>query len=179
MKLLKLIKCLFVGIVLVVIVFLVSLILVASFSKKNYLEVFGYSFFEVKSYSMYPELEKGDLIVVKKRESSEYEVGMIVTYLRPSDDTTTTHMIVSIDGNKVTTKGINEETNKDNDLPFDIECIVGEVVTVWRGYGNVKEFVTNPIGIIIIILTGFLIVEGFNFLEDKFTSKENSGKEQG
>ena len=70
MKLIKLIKCLFVGILLVVIVFLVSLILVASFSKKNYLEVFGYSFFEVKSYSMYPELEKGDLIVVKKRESS-------------------------------------------------------------------------------------------------------------
>lgn len=168
MKIIKLIKYIFVGLLAFVTIGLITIVIASTINEKKYLEVFGYSIFEVKSYSMYPELTKGDLIIVKKRDSSDYKVGMTITYLRPTDETTTTHKIVSIDGNLVTTKGINTETNKDNDLPFDIECIIGEVVTVWNGYGDFRQFVTHPIGIIIIILTGFLLIEGFSYLKIKF-----------
>ena len=177
MKVIKAIKYAYISIALVIILGLLIVLLESTFSKKKYFDFLGYSVFEVQSYSMYPELSKGDLIVVKKRESSEYEVGMTVTYLRPADNTTTTHKIVSIDGNLVTTKGINENTNKDYDLPFDIENIVGEVVAVWTGYDEVKEFVTHPIGIIIVILTGLLFVEGLGFLESKFSKEETSRKD--
>ena len=71
-RLIKLIRYIYISVLVVIGVCLITFILASTLSKKNYLEVFGYSFFEVKSYSMYPELEKGDLIVVKKRESSEY-----------------------------------------------------------------------------------------------------------
>lgn len=172
-RLIKLIRYIYISVLVVIGVCLITFILASTLSKKNYLEVFGYSFFEVKSYSMYPELEKGDLIVVKKRESSEYKVDMVVTYLRPTDTNPTTHKIISIDGNIVTTKGINGNTNKDPDLPFDIECIIGEVVMVWDDYGDIKAFVTHPIGFIIIILTSFLLIEGLNYLEDKYSKKEN------
>lgn len=172
MKVIKVVKYAYISLLAFIVVCLLTFILASSFNKKRYLEVFGYSFFEVKSYSMYPELTKGDLIVVKKKDASEYELGMVVTYLRPTDSTPTTHKIISIDGDVVTTQGINTNTNKDPDLPFDINCIIGEVVMVWDGYGKVKEFVTHPIGFIIIILTSFLFIEGLNYLEEKYSKKE-------
>ena len=177
MKIVKVIKYTYICVALVIIVGLLTVLLESTFSKKKYFDAFGYSFFEVQSYSMYPELTKGDLVIVKKRDSSEYEVGMTVTYLRPADNTTTTHKIVSIDGNLVTTKGINENTNKDYDLPFDIENVVGEVVCVWTEYDEVRNFITHPVGIIIIILTGLLFIEGLSFLEDKFSTEETSRKD--
>ena len=178
MKIIKFIKYSFFCILLLMLVVFATIVLTKVFSKNKYLEFFGYSAFEVQSYSMYPELSKGDLVIVKKRDSSEYEVGMVVTYLRPTDNTTTTHKIVSIDGNIVTTRGVNAETNQDNDLPFEIDCIIGEVVTVYSGYSDVKGFVTHPVGIIIIILTGFLFIETLNYLEKNFKDKETSRKEQ-
>ena len=176
----SIIKYTFISFLLLVIVLLTTIILSLAFSNKKYLDLFGYSVFEVQSYSMYPELTKGDLILVKKRDSSEYDVGMTVTYLRPTDKSTTTHKIVNIDGNIVTTKGINAETNNDCDVPFEIEYIIGEVVHVWTGYSEVKQFITHPIGIIIIILSNFLLIEGFSYLEIKLSNKEenSSGKEQ-
>ena len=179
MRIIKIIKYGFFSVLSIIVMLLIAIIILGAVNKTKHFEVFGYSAFEVKSYSMYPKLNKGDLVIVKKRENSEYQVGMIVTYLRPSDTTTTTHQIISIDGNVVTTKGINEETNQDADLPFDIECIIGEVVVVCPRYGKVKDFVTNPLGIIIIILTGFLFVEGLSYLENIISKKETGGKEQG
>ena len=180
MKIIKVIKYVFVSLLVFVTIALMTIVIISTINEKKHLEVFGYSAFEVKSYSMYPELTKGDLILVKKRDSSEYEVGMTVTYLRPTDNSTTTHKIISIDGNIVTTKGINVETNNESDLPFEIEYIIGEVVYVWTNYGEVKRFVTHPIGIIIIILSNFLLIEGFSYLEFKLSNKEEngSGKEQ-
>ena len=171
-------KYTFVGILLSITVLLMTIVCASAFSDKKYFDFFGYSVFEVQSYSMYPELTKGDLILVKKLNSSEYKIGMTVTYLRPSDNTTTTHKIVSIDGNLVTTKVIKDETNKECDLHFEIDNIVGEVVTVWTGYNDVKQFITHPIGIIITILSIFLLFEGFSYLELKFSQDKNSGKEQ-
>lgn len=153
-------------------IFLVTLLISTLFNENRYAKVFGYSFFEVESYSMYPELTKGDLVVVKKRESFEYEVGMVVTYICPTDSIPTTHKIVQIDGNIITTRGINEVTNTSDDTPFDVKCIIGEVVTVWYGYSKTKDFITNPFGVLIILLTGFLLLEGFNLLEDSFMKKE-------
>ena len=171
MKIIKIVKCIFISLLVFITIGLITLVIAVTTSGKQYSELFGYSVFEVKSCSMYPELNDGDLILVKKRDSSEYEVGMTITYLRPSDKTTTTHKIISIDGDLVITKGVNDATNKDCDLPFDIENVIGEVVAVWSGYGKIREFVTNPIGIIIIILTGFLFIECLSYLEIKFSKK--------
>ena len=114
MKTIKVIKYLFVGIILFIMSILLFIILITAINENKNLGVFDYSAYEVKSNSMYPDLIEGDLIVVKKRDKSEYEVGMVVTYKRPTDKTTTTHKIVSIDGDIVTTKGINDLTNNDN-----------------------------------------------------------------
>ena len=43
-------------------------------NKDSYTKAFGIALFEVESYSMYPDLDKGDLIIVKKRKPEKYQV---------------------------------------------------------------------------------------------------------
>lgn len=172
MKIIRLFRNIYIGLLITIITCLFVFLISSLFSKTSYTKTFGYSFFEVKSYSMYPVLSKGNLVVVKELDDSCYEVGMIVTYIKDTDTIPTTHKIVKIDGNVITTRGINEETNNTDDEPFDVSCIIGEVVYVWKSYGKIKSFVTSPIGIIVILLSGFFIVEGFNYLENKYKDKD-------
>jgi len=172
MKVIKIIKYLYLSVVLICIVFLGIFLSSTLFSETGYAQVFGYSFFEVQSYSMYPELEKGDLVVVKKRDNDEYKEGMVITYKRPGDSIPTTHKIVNIDGNIITTKGINESENTTEDEPFEVTYVIGEVVKVWEDYDKTREFITNPIGIIIIVLFGLFLFEGISFFEKEFSNKE-------
>ncbi len=171
MKTIKIIKYVYMGLISLIILILALFLLSSLFSKKGYSEVFGISLFEVQSYSMYPELDKGDLVVVKKRAADKYEVGMTVTYIRPGEKIPTTHKIVKIEGNIITTRGVNTETNNSDDIPFDVSYIIGEVVTVWRNFNQTREFVTSPIGIIVILLWGFLFIEGFKYLEEVVREK--------
>lgn len=176
MKIVRIIRNVYSGLLVTIITFLGVFLVSSLFSKTDYTSVFGLSFFEVESYSMYPELTKGDLIVVKELDPSEYEVGMIVTYIKDGEKTSTTHKIVKIEGNIITTRGINTETNNADDEPFDVSCIIGKVVAVWHGYGSVRNFVTNPMGIVSILIIGFFIIEGFNYLENYFKEKEKNKK---
>ncbi len=171
-KIVRIIRNVYLGLLVTIITFLGVFLVSSLFSKTDYTSVFGLSFFEVESYSMYPELTKGDLVVVKKLDASEYEVDMVVTYIKEGEKTPTTHKIVKIEGNIITTRGVNTQTNNADDEPFDVSCIIGRVVSVWHGYGNVRNFVTNPLGIISILLIGFFIVEGFNYLENYFKEKK-------
>lgn len=171
MKTLKIIRYVYLGIIAVIILVLGLFLLSSAFNKKGYARVFGISVFEVQSYSMYPELDKGDLVVVKKRKAEKYEVGMTITYIRPGEKLPTTHKIVKIEGNIITTRGINPETNNSDDLPFDVSYIIGEVVTVWEDFDQTKDFIASPIGIIIILLWGFFFIEGFNYLEEILKQK--------
>lgn len=178
MKIVRIIRNIYLGLLVTIILFLGVFLVSSLFSKTSYTQVFGFSLFEVKSYSMYPELKKGDLVVVKSLDTDEYEVGMTVTYIRESEKTPTTHKIVKIEGNIITTRGINSETNNADDEPFDVSCIIGEVVFVWKSYGSIRNFVTNPLGIVCILIFGFFIIEGFNYLENKFKEKEKVKKLQ-
>lgn len=174
MKVTKIFKYIYIGIISLILLVLGIFLFSSLFGKEDYAKVFGYSFFEVKSYSMYPELNKGDLVIVKERDANKYKVDMVVTYKKPTDQIPTTHKIVKIEGNIITTRGINSETNNSDDPPFDVQYIIGEVVGVWKNYDSVREFITNPLGIISILLTGFLIVELINYLENpNKNNKEN------
>ncbi len=168
-KIIKIIRYVYLGIVSVVILFLGIFLISSLVNKTSYTKAFGLAFFEVQSYSMYPDLNKGDLIIVKDRKVEEYQVGMVVTYIKPNEKIPTTHKIVKIEDNMITTRGI---ANDSDDLPFDVSCIIGEVIGVWRNYDNIRNFITNPLGIIAILLFGLFFIEGFNYLENKYTEEE-------
>lgn len=184
-KFLKIIESIIVVLLIVFICVLGYYIIARLVHKDKPAKVFGYYVFEVSSWSMYNEnsehsLKKGDLIFVKPLKNEDYEVGMVITYVQDDLEIPVTHMIVERDGDTITTRGINEEGNTSNDTPFDVSKILGEVKGVWRNYEKFINWTTSPIGIICIILIGFLIVEGVYLLHkclDNQSKKEESRKE--
>ena len=143
-------------------------------------KMFGYYLYEVSSWSMYNEesehsLSKGDLIFVKKLKDDEYQVGMVVTY-DTGNNIPTTHMIIDRSGNTITTQGINKEGNTSSDAPFDVSKIIGEVKGVYRNYRSHMNFITSPLGIILVLGIGFIIIEGTTIINKKL-NKNNDNKE--
>jgi len=184
-KILKIIEWIIVALLILFICVLGYYIISRLVNKGKPAKVFGYYVFEVSSWSMYNEnsehsLKKGDLIFVKPLKSEAYEVGMVVTYIQENVEMPITHMIVEREGNTITTRGINEEGNTSNDAPFDVSKILGEVKGVWRNYEKFINWTTSPIGIICIVLIGFLVVEGIYLLHSSLgnqSKKEESRKE--
>lgn len=169
MKLLfKILKYTFVSVIIALIIILSTFLILKFANKKSYTQIFGFSMFEVTSYSMYPKIDKGDLVIVKKRNDDYYNVGMVVTYQVDEGTTPVTHEIVNRDGNIITTRGINKETNNANDEPFDVKYIIGEVVYVYEDYSHFVSFIQNPIGLCIIVVAGILFIEIFSYFEKKY-----------
>ena len=155
--------------ILLIVFFLSSIFLVKGLVlKEEPINMFGYSFFTVGSGSMEPEIFVGDLIVVKKKDNDHYDVGMVVTYKLESMNTPVTHKIINRDGDIITTQGT---ANNEEDEPFHVEAIVGEVIYVWSEYYKFSNFVKSPIGIICIILGGFVVIETFSLIDKKILKK--------
>lgn len=171
-KILKVIKY----IVLVIVVLLLALLLIFTVksltSDGEPVEMLGYSFYNVSTGSMRPEIEEGDLVIVKERSSDYYEVGMVVTYQISKGTTPVTHKIVSRDGDTIITRGTNTETNNRDDEPFHVSLIIGEVVKVVPNFYKFTNFMTSPIGIIVVLGVGFLLIEGFTLVEKKLVKKD-------
>ncbi len=171
-KIYKITKYVLLAIVILMLVILSVYLIKKSTSKKPVTKIFGYSFYYVETGSMMPIINVGDLIVVKEFDSEHYQVGMNVTYLLDGAKSTVTHQIVNRDGNTITTRGMNSETNNTDDAPFDVSCIVGEVVYVWQNYYKFINFVKTPLGIICLALIGFVVVEGIGLLDKVILKKE-------
>lgn len=144
MKVLNIIKNIILDIIIVI---LVLTIIVSMLNKNKPTPLFGFYFFTVMSGSMEPALNVEDSIIVK--QSSNYEVGDIVTYKH--EKSYVTHRIVKIDGNKVITKG---DANTDEDPAFDKKQILGKVVfkSVYLNF-----LVRNRILIILVIILIYLV----------------------
>ena len=82
----------------------------------------GYSILNVISGSMSPEINEGDIIIIKKYKN--YEVGDIITF--SSNDEIITHRIYSIIDDYYFTKG---DANNTIDLePIEFNQIYGKVI---------------------------------------------------
>lgn len=173
----KVLKYIIMSVLLLIIAFFAIYIVKRLITKDKTASVFNISFYEVSSWSMYDYLSVGDLVVVVKEDASEYKEGMVVTYLTEKMNTPVTHKIVKREGDIITTRGINAETNNTDDEPFDVKYILGEVKFVWRGFGNFMSFIRSPLGIITILLASFVLIGGGYYLDTKLSKKEVSNNE--
>ena len=136
--------------------------------KEDPVDLFGFKFFTVATGSMEPEISVGDLVVVQKKKSEHYDVGMVVTYQLEGMAKPITHKIVKRDGDMITTQGV---FNNGEDKEFHVSNILGEVVFTWEEYYKFSYFVRSPMGVIILILGGFVIVEGLSILDKVILKK--------
>lgn len=159
-----------VGIIVATIVFFGVYLIKKAVNKDKPTYMFNYAIYRVETGSMEKTIPMGSLIVVKKVD--QYQVDMIVTFKFPNEKKPTTHRIVGIDPdtNFFETKGDNNNS-KDPSL-LNPEYIIGAHVLTWKNYDKV----TSPIGIIIIGIIGFLLIDGYftiGKLIDKKIEKAN------
>ena len=79
----------------------------------------------VISRSMYPALNRGDLILVKAAAPEEIAVGTVVVFRHK--DGLAVHRVVRLQGDKITTRG---DANLKDDQPITYDDIVGRVPTI-------------------------------------------------
>ena len=117
---------------------------------------------------MVPYLRVNDFIVIK--ESEEYNVGDVVTYINESESYVT-HRIISIDEGQVVTKG---DANNIQDEPFDYSNIVGKVVFRVRGLGFIMYLFNSYISWILLFLIGLGITMIIPDKEDNDEERRDS-----
>lgn len=141
--------------------------------------VLGYGNVVVISGSMEPEIKVGDMLIVKRQDTREYQVGDIITYRQ--ENSLVTHRIISIDESieaevgvrLVTTQG---DANNAADNPISSEQIEGKVVRVIPRAGDVILAMKSPFGMLLLILAGFLMIE-LPYLFSKIRRSKNEEQE--
>ena len=94
---------------------------VTDIMKKDYANVFGYTYFVVRTGSMSGTLEVNDIIFVKI--NNQVEIGDIVTY-KNQEKEIITHRLVEKIGNKLILQG---DVNNSTDKPITKDMVIGVV----------------------------------------------------
>ena len=129
--------------------------------KKDYANVFGYTYFVVATGSMSGTIEVNDVVIVKLTD--DVELNDIVTYQGQNEEFIT-HRVVKKIGNQIITQG---DVNNTEDEPISKEDIVGKVTMVIS-----PNFVIKLIAVLLIV---FILLAFLNF--DKIFKKIVIGEE--
>lgn len=145
-NILKSIGYLFVGILVTLCVYT---FIMTDVLKKDYANIFGYTYFVVATGSMSGTIEVNDVVLVKLGQ--DVNVGDIITY-KTNDKAFITHRVVKKIGSQIITQG---DVNNTEDEPISKEDIVGTVEMVIS-----PSFVLKLIAVILII---FILLAFLNF----------------
>ncbi|MBO7078433.1 MAG: signal peptidase I, partial [Bacilli bacterium] len=96
-----------------------------------------------------------DIVIVKI--TTDTKEGDVISYI--SESSVVTHRIVSIEGDKIVTKG---DANNANDEPIERKDVIGKVVHVAARLGKFKKVVSEPIVYISFFVTFILFSIYFN-----------------
>ena len=138
----------------IIIAVIVLIVLTYSFLQikiegKKYVNIFGYSAFQVASGSMLNTIHVGDIIIAKiDNEFDHFAIDDIIVFNQ--EDNIITHRIIDIKGNQIITKG---DANNTADQPITIDAVIGKVIKIIPNIAIWKKVFTSPEVVILIILT--------------------------
>lgn len=115
-------------------------------SDREYMNIFGYSLFQVQTGSMSGTMEIGDIIVVKITQDVEKED--IITFKK--ENTIITHRIIEKQDEKIVTKG---DANNAQDEGITQDVVIGKVVYILKNVEIWKNVFTTPEVYILVIIT--------------------------
>lgn len=157
MKIIKSIKNILIN-VLIFILIIITIIAIYSFVqlnilKKDFCNIFGYTFFQVETASMSGTIEIEDIIIVKLG-SEEIKENDIITFRK--DNNFITHRVLKIEDEIITAKG---DRNNTEDEPVKKEDVIGKVtfiindVKVWKSvFTDAKVLISMGITLFLLIL---------------------------
>ena len=156
-KIFKSIACCFLAL-------LVSLCLytfiVTDIMKKDYVNVFGYTYFVVKTGSMSGTLEVDDVIIVKITKDTK--INDIITYVNDNGEIIT-HRLVRKSGSKLIAQG---DVNNVEDNPITKDQLIGTVALVIS-----PSFVLKTVATFLILFI-FLALINFDSIFQKYIMKD-------
>jgi signal peptidase len=124
--------------------------------------IFGYSGFTVLSGSMQSEIPESALVLTKKIDPNNINIGDDITFIR-KDDTTVTHRVINIYENyqdsgqrAFQTKGI-ENSNPDQEVVYS-DNIIGIVKLTVPKLGAALNYISEHSIIIFIVFGIFIII---------------------
>lgn len=123
----------------------VYIFVVSEVLKKDYVNLFGYTYFTVATDSMTGTIDINDIIIVKIDD--EVNTNDIICYYN-SDGVIITHRIINIDGNMITTKGDASEIVDDR---FYRSSVIGKVIKIFKP-GLIIGFLSLCLIIVIVLI---------------------------
>lgn len=105
--------------------------------KNEYANLFGYTFFEVATASMYPTIEVGDVVVVQI--TKDVKEDDIIIY--KEEDSIITHRLIEKNDNKLITRG---DANNSADMPIDENMLLGKVIKIVPKLGIWRKILVTP-----------------------------------
>lgn len=128
--------------------------------KKDYTNIFGYTYYSVATGSMKPVISPNDLIFVKITKN--VSKGDIITF--KDSASIVTHRLIDINNNKYITKG---DANNTSDTGINKIDIIGKVV-----YIITPDVIFKGIVVILIFII-FIVILNFDRLYDKLFGEDS------
>lgn len=123
--------------VMIIMMFGIYYIVQIKVQKKEYANMFGYTFFEVATGSMSPTIEIGDIVIVKF--TKDVNESDIIVYKDGKDFIT--HRLIKIKNNELITKG---DANNSEDKSITMEQVLGEVIFTIPKVGIWRKIILTP-----------------------------------
>lgn len=138
----------------------------------KYPTVFGCSTAVVVSGSMQPEININDMVIIKAQD--KYKKGDVISFINGTS--LVTHRIAEITSTGFVTKG--DANNTEDKTEVTKDQIMGKVVHVLPGAGNVISFLQSPLGMLLLIITAFILLEIPNLSVKKAKESEDDTKDE-
>lgn len=165
-KVIKIITNILIILILIITIFISYTYINLKLLKKDYPNIFGYTFFEVTTGSMSPAIKKNDIIIVKL--NTKYQKNDIVTF--KSSKSYVTHRIIDKSNKNVITKG---DANNTEDKIININKIVGRVILIIPKAGLLKEILLSPFVLLLLILTTVITNITYSYTPKSKSKKTN------
>lgn len=113
--------------------------------KKEYANIFGYSFFEVATGSMSPTIEVGDVVITKI--TKDVKKNDVIVY--KDGESIITHRLIEKNEKEIITRG---DANNSEDKPIEENMIIGQVIKIIPQLGTWQKILSSPEILVLIIM---------------------------
>ena len=113
--------------------------------KKEYANIFGYSFFEVATGSISPTIEVGDVVITKI--TKDVNKNDVIVY--KDGESIITHRLIEKNEEEIITRG---DANNSEDKPIKENMIIGQVIKIIPQLGTWQKILSSPEILVLIIM---------------------------
>ena len=163
---------LFLVIILPFLIFNLTLIIKSKLYPNKIADFMGYKPFIVMSGSMETTINIGDLVIVKKVNSSSIHTGDIIAF--KNGNIVISHRVKEVINDsgtyKFKTKGDNN--NVADDFIVSSDAIEGIFVNKIPGLGSILLFLGKPIGLLMVILVIIIVSTALYFVKFGYSTKD-------